>query len=250
MHLEEFADGDSFLHRADPRVKLLAACPYVLVIALMDGLTGPSVALLASALLTASARLDAKKLLQRLLAVNVFIALLWVFLPFTYPGETLFAIGPLKASREGLLYALSITLKSNAIVLATIAMLGTSGIFSLAHALVHLKVPSKLVHLFFFFYRYISVLHEEYHRLRDAMRIRCFRAGTNTNTYRAFAYLMGMLIVRSYERSQRIYWAMLCRGFKDRFPVMSHFSLKKGDILFGCLMGALTCFLAVIWRAS
>lgn len=250
MHLEEFAAGDSFLHRADPRVKFLASVPYVFVIALMDGLMGPSLALLASALLTASARLNPGKLLQRLLAVNLFIALLWVFLPFTYPGEALFAVGPLRASREGLLYALSITLKSNAIVLATIAMLGTSGIFSLAHALVHLRVPTKLVHLFFFFYRYISVLHEEYHRLRDAMRIRCFRAGTNVHTYRSLAYLLGMLIVRSYERSQRIYWAMLCRGFKDRFPVMSHFSLKKGDVLFGCLMTVLTGLLVVLWRAS
>lgn len=250
MHLEEFAAGDSFLHRADPRVKFLASVPYVFVIALMDGLMGPSLALLASSLLTASARLDLRKLLERLLAVNLFIALLWVFLPFTYPGETLFAIGPLSASREGLLYALSITLKSNAIVLATIAMLGTSSIFSLAHALVHLRVPTKLVHLFFFFYRYISVLHEEYHRLRDAMRIRCFHAGTNMHTYRSLAYLLGMLIVRSYERSQRIYWAMLCRGFKDRFPVMSHFSLRRGDILFGCFMTVLTGLLVVLWRAS
>ena len=246
MHLEEFAEGSSFLHRLDPRVKFLAIVPYVLVIAIMPGQTGPFAALLVSTLLTALARIDMKKLLSRLVAVNVFIFLLWVFIPFSYPGEAVFQIGPLTATREGILYALSITLKTNAIVLATIAILGTSEVFSLAHALIHLKVPDKLVHLFFFFYRYISVLHEEYSRLKNAMLIRCFRSGTNMHTYRTYAYLVGMLIVRSYERSQRIYQAMLCRGFKGRFPVASHFRLGKVDVAFGLSMAVITFMLAII----
>lgn len=246
MHLEEFAEGSSFLHRLDPRVKFLAIVPYVLVVAIMPGQKGPLAALLVSTLLTALARLDTKKLLSRLVAVNVFIFLLWIFIPFSYPGVTVFQIGPLTATREGILYALSITLKTNAIVLATIAILGTSEIFSLAHALIHLKTPDKLVHLFFFFYRYISVLHEEYSRLKNAMLIRCFKAGTNMHTYRTYAYLVGMLIVRSYERSQRIYQAMLCRGFKGRFPVASHFRLRKGDVVFGLLMAVVTVMLAII----
>ena len=79
-------------------------------------------------------------------------------------------------------------------------------------------------------------MHEEYSRLRNAVIIRCFKAGTNIHTYRTYAYLVGMLIVRSYERSQRIYQAMLCRGFKGRFPVISHFRLRKGDVVFGLLM--------------
>jgi len=246
MHLEEFAEGSSFLHRLDPRVKFLAIIPYVLVIAIMHGQEGPFAALLASTLLTALARLDMRKLLSRLVAVNVFVFLLWVFIPFSYPGETVFQLGPLTATREGILYVLSITLKTNAIVLATIAILGTSEIFSLAHALIHLKVPDKLVHLFFFFYRYITVLHEEYSRLKNAMLIRCFKAGTNMHTYRTYAYLVGMLIVRSYERSQRIYQAMLCRGFKGRFPVASHFRLRKGDVVFGLSMAVVTVMLAII----
>ncbi|GBE03087.1 energy-coupling factor transporter transmembrane protein EcfT [bacterium BMS3Abin08] len=246
MHLEEFAEGNSFLHRLDPRVKFLTIIPYILVIAIMHGQKGPLAALAFSTLLVALARLDMKKLINRLVVVNVFVFLLWAFIPFSYPGETVFHIGPLTATREGMLYTLSITLKTNAIVLATIAILGTSEIFSLAHALVHLKVPDKLVPLFFFFYRYISVLHGEYGRLRNAMIIRCFRAGTNMHTYRTYAYLVGMLIVKSYERSQRIYQAMLCRGFKGRFPVMTHFRLRKGDVVFGLSMAAVTVLLVII----
>ncbi len=246
MHLEEFSEGDSFLHVLDPRVKFLTIMPYALVVAVMHGLKGPLAALCVSASLTVVAALDPRKLFNRLVAVNAFVFLLWFFIPFSHPGEALFHLGPLTATREGVLYVLSITLKTNAIVLATIAILGTSEIFSLAHALVHLKMPDKLVHLFFFFYRYISVLHEEYGRLRNAMIIRCFKAGTNMHTYRTYAYLVGMLIVRSHERSQRIYQAMLCRGFKGRFPVMTHFRLKTGDAVFGLLMTVVTVLLVAV----
>jgi len=57
---------------------------------------------------------------------------------------------------------------------------------------------------------------------------------------------VGMLIVRSYERSQRIYQAMLCRGFKGRFPVASHFRLRKGDVVFGLSMAVVTLMLTII----
>jgi cobalt/nickel transport system permease protein len=246
MHLEEFAEGNTFLHKLDPRIKLLILMPYIFVIAIMHGQKGPFIGLTFSVLLTVLAKLNMRRLLSRLIVVNVFVSLLWVFIPFSYSGEALFYIGSLKATREGILYALSITLKTNAIVLATIAILGTSGVFPLAHALVHLKVPNKFVHLFFFFYRYISVLHEEYTRLKNAMIIRSFSPGTNFHTYKSYAYLVGMLLVRGYERSQRIYNAMLCRGFAGKFPVINHFSLRKSDLVFGLLISMVTLVLILI----
>jgi cobalt/nickel transport system permease protein len=250
MHLEEFAEGNSFFHRLDPRVKFIITIPYIFVIAVMRATNGPFLALMISLLMIVFSRISFKKLIGRLIVVNTFILVLWIFLPFSYPGDTIFHIGSLKATREGFLYVLSITLKANAIVLATIAILGTSEVFSLAHALVHLRVPNKLIHLFFFFYRYISVLHEEYTRLRNAMTIRCFRPKTSMHTYKTYAYLTGMLIVRSYERSQRIYKAMLCRGFNGNFNIISHFRLKKVDVIFCLLMVLITLIMGLIFIAG
>jgi cobalt/nickel transport system permease protein len=250
MHLEEFAEGNSFLHRLDPRVKFITAIPFIFLIALMKGVKGPLTGLFISSFMIALAGISVKKLLGRLIVVNAFVFLLWIFLPFSIPGDSILHIGSLKATREGFLYVLSITLKANAIVLATIAILGTSEVFSLAHALVHIKIPDKLIHLFFFFYRYISVLHEEYTRLKNAMAIRSFRPRTNIHTYKTYAYLVGMLIVRSYERAQRIYKAMLCRGFNGNFNIMSHFKLKKIDMVFGLLMSMITLIMGLIFIAG
>jgi cobalt/nickel transport system permease protein len=82
------------------------------------------------------------------------------------------------------------------------------------------------------------------------MLIRCFRPKTNLHTYKTYAYLVGMLIVKSYDRSQKIYDAMLCRGFAGKFPIISHFELKKADLFFGFLMGLITIILAIISRSG
>jgi cobalt/nickel transport system permease protein len=236
VHLEEFAEGTTLLHRVDPRVKFLAGGPLMLMVAVMTDVRGPLVASGLAGALAIMARLDGRKLLVRLAAVNAFVLLVWVFLPVSLPGETILALGPVTVSREGVAYALGITLKANAIVLLTIAVLGTSDVMSLAHALVHLRAPRKLVYLFFFFYRYVSVLHEEYTRLRRAMAVRGFRPRTDSHTYRSFGTLVGMLLVRSHERSERVYRAMLCRGFHGHFPVARHFHLHRHDLAFGAAM--------------
>ena len=246
MNLESFAEGTSPLHRLDPRIKFIAACGFAVVAAVAHDLRALVPALGFALGLALWARLDLRLLVQRLLLVNTFVALLWLFLPFTYPGQAAFTVGPLTASHEGLGFALMLTVRTNAIVLATIALLGTTPVFNLVHALQHLHLPSKLVHIAFFCYRYIDVIQREYLRLRDAMRIRGFRPRTTLHTYTSYAYLIGMLLVRSYERSERVYQAMLCRGFKGDFPVYRHFHLHRRDFLYLAAMAAVILLLILL----
>lgn len=246
MHLEEFAEGTSFFHRLDPRIKFITLVPFVFTVAVTHSIASLLTALVISCFMVVAAHLDIRKLFIRLVVVNTPILLLWLVLPFTYHGGRVFSIGVFNATHEGLMYVLAITIKANAIIIATIALLGTSDIFSLAHALIRLRVPKKLIYLFFFFYRYITVIHNEYLRLTKAMKVRCFKPLTNMHTYRTFANLVGMLLVRSYERSQRIYNAMLCRGFRSTFPVTRHFRFKINDAVFAALMAIATIALVIM----
>lgn len=229
MEIEEFALGDSFIHKMDPRAKIAAAVIFSVVVALSQSLQGVTAAMMFPAALLVLSRISLKKVALRLAVVNVFIVFLWFFLPFTVPGKVVYSWGALEIHREGLLQCLLITLKSNAIVLTVMVLLGTSPIFSLVHALSHMGIPDKLVHLFFFCFRYIHVIHEEYHRLSHAIKIRGFRPATNMHTYRTYAYLVGMLLVRSFDRSSRILSAMKCRGFKNKFYILHHYEMKNYD---------------------
>ncbi|MBW2061716.1 MAG: cobalt ECF transporter T component CbiQ [Deltaproteobacteria bacterium] len=245
MNIEEFSSGSSFIHRLDPRVKIVATALFSAVVAAGDSFIVLGTALGAAVTLIALARLNPKAVGSRLLIVNTFILLLWLILPFSYPGETIFTIGPLRASEEGVSYAAVITIKSNAIILTLIALLATSSVFTLVHALRHLRLPGKLVQLLFFTFRYFHVMHQEYLRLRDAMRIRCFKARTNYHTYRSLAYLVGMLLVRSFDHSERVHQAMILRGYQGKFWLFDHFALKTKDLLFLAVMTLFISALAV-----
>jgi len=233
---EEFVDGVSIIHRLDPRIKILAAFLFSFVVAVSSSWRLLSLSFIFSAAIIGMAGIRPGRLVRRLMVVNGFILFLWLFLPFTYPGRTIFSLGPLHATSEGVRYALLITIKSNVIILACIGLLATSSIFSLVHALSHLRMPDKLIQIFFFNYRYIHVLHLEYQRMKNSMKARCFKPKTNLRTYRTFAYLVAMLLLKSYDRAERVYKAMLCRGFKGRYHVLEHFALTPSDVVIGGMM--------------
>ena len=134
----------------------------------------------------------------------------------------------------------------NAIVLTLIVLLGTLDTVTLGHAMSHLRVPDKLTHLFLFTVRYLDVLRREYLRLRAAMKTRAFRPRMTGQTCRAYGYLVGMLLVRSYERAERVHRAMLCRGFRGRFHLLSHFALRPVDCIAAAAMLCFVAFLVTI----
>ncbi|MDY7036456.1 MAG: energy-coupling factor transporter transmembrane component T, partial [Thermodesulfobacteriota bacterium] len=179
---EGFINGDSIIHRLDPRVKIILASMFSIVVAISDRFMALIPAVTLAFFFVLLARLSIKKLCFRLLMVNGLILFLWLFIPFTFGGEQLFAVGPLSATKEGIIYSALITLKSNAIILALIALIASMSIFTLGHAMRSLYVPSKLIYLFLFTFRYIHVIYLEYQRLMNALKIRGFHPGTNIHT--------------------------------------------------------------------
>jgi cobalt/nickel transport system permease protein len=242
----ELAGGDSLIHRLDPRVKIVVVFLFSVVVAVSDRFVVLMWALALSLCIVLVDRLPIKELIRRLIPVNMFIVFLWFFLPFTFEGKPLFSVGPLVGTDEGVLYAARISIKSNAIMVVLIVLVASTSILTLGHAMHELRVPKKIVHLFFFTYRYIHVIHREYLRLVNAMKARGFRPGTNMHTYKTYAYLVGMLLVRSSDRAERVRNAMLCRGFRGNLYSLSTFSLKREDVISLILMLALILALGVL----
>jgi cobalt/nickel transport system permease protein len=176
---------------------------------------------------------------KRLAVVNVLILLLWLILPLTYDGEAVLNIGPFAISRPGIILSAQITLKSNAIILAVIALISSMSLVTLGHALGRLRIPEKIVFLFLMTVRYIFVIESEYLRLVRAMKIRGFKPGTNIHTYKAYAYLIGMIFVRASARAQRVHKAMMCRGFTGKFHSLYKFSSTPLSWVFSIIMTGL-----------
>lgn len=237
------ASRNDRLKLLDPRLRLITALLFALTVVSLQQIPLLLLTLLLALATAVWAGLSGPLLLKRLLAMEGFMVVLLIMLPFSVPGESLLTLGPFSASLAGLQRALEIALKANAVVILLLALVGTLEPVVLGHALGQLRLPEKLIHLFLFSVRYIGVLFDEYQRLRLAMRARAFMAGSNRHTWRTFGWLLGMLLVRSLERSERILAAMKCRGFNGRLYLLQQNSWRRRDtrglIFTFCLLGVL-----------
>ncbi|WP_321449750.1 cobalt ECF transporter T component CbiQ [uncultured Cohaesibacter sp.] len=224
-----------WIREQDPRVRIVAVFVFSICVVQLDKLLPLGIALLGGLFLLLQARMPFVNSLKRVLTVDSFIILLLVMLPFTTPGTEMASVFGFSASYEGLRQAIVILLRANAIVMASLALLATIDAVTFGQALAKLKVPERLVHLLLFTVRYIEVLHAEYLRLKTAMKCRGFAPGNNLHTYKSVGYLVGMLLIRSFERSERILMAMKCRGFNGQFHLLKDFDYTRRDFTFSMI---------------
>ena len=240
--------ASGWLNRLDPRCRIGGAVAVALCTVALNDLPPLLAALAVSLCMAATAQLPWRALLKRVAAVDGFIIVMLLMLPFTHPGTPLFTLLGFTGSAEGTRQAVTIGLKAQVIMLVLIPWVGTLEPVILGQALQQLKIPARLTHLLLFTVRYIAVLDREYHRLRLAMRMRGFRPKTDLHSWRSFAYLFGMLLVRSHDRAERVLSAMKCRGYRGRFPICKGGALTAADRLFVItLTGLLSALIAAEW---
>ncbi len=228
------ADHNSPIQRLDPKIRILVSFFLSVAAALCDNLIIALGYLILSLFLTGLARLPLKALVKRLRPLFWFLLMIWVFLPLTFEGNLLFQYGVLKASSQGIELSAKITLKSIAILLTFSSLVATMRIGSLGSGLHQLRVPDKLVFLLLMTHRYIAVIYGEYNRLLRAAKFRGFKPGTNLHSYKTYAFLAGMLFVRASFRAKRVYHAMCCRGFQQKFHTLDVYPSNGLNYIFLC----------------
>jgi len=236
MSFESFAEGSSPLHSMDAAAKLVAVTCFSVCTALLSSIEAALTALIAGILLLCIAQLPLKKVCKRLLFINAFIAFLWLTLPISTAGTPIYSLGGFTVTQEGVDLTLLITLKSNAIIAAFIALLATSNVTDIGAGFERLHVPQKLSLLFLFTWRYIHVIQEEYQRLSTAATLRGFVPSTNSHTYKTYANLIAMVLVKSHDRAERVSNAMKLRGFNGTFHSLHRQQSRISDSVYaGCI---------------
>lgn len=230
--LVETIAGDTPVHRLEPRVRILVVFAFALACSLLWRPSTSSVALGLGVGLCVFARIPWPVVYRRLLPLNVMLLFAVAGLLFG-PGGA----GPARG--------IALLLKANAILLAVTALLGTMEATALGHALQRLGMPEGLTRLLLFTVRYFEVFRRELERLRRTLRCRGFVPGLNLHTLRTYGYLVGMLLVRAFERAERVVQAMRCRGFTGRFPVLPAQPLRRADWVFAAGSGIL--LVALLW---
>jgi cobalt/nickel transport system permease protein len=109
-------------------------------------------------------------------------------------------------------------------------LISLTGFNKVCRALIGLGVPKVFVIQMLFFYRYIFVLVDEAEKMEMARSLRAAKG--KSRPLRVFVSIIGHLLLRSYDRAERIYLAMQCRGFDGNIPLTGAFKLSLKEVAF------------------
>ncbi|MCA9991215.1 MAG: cobalt ECF transporter T component CbiQ [Ardenticatenaceae bacterium] len=249
MHVNTFDRYEarhSLIHRLDPRVKVIITVAFIFANVLLPD--GAWLAFLASwamlLLVQRLAQLSWGYAFRRSFVALPFV-LAAVTVVFNLPGRAVWIINvgswQLVATDAGLLRFFSIVVRSWLSVQMAILLTATTQFPDLIHALRHLYVPQPIVSIISFMYRYMFVMVDEAGRLMRAREARSARppggGGGGSIAWRArvTGNMAGQLFLRSYERSDRVYNAMLARGYQGHLLTINQHQMKRQDWLIGGL---------------
>ncbi|UCG55196.1 MAG: cobalt ECF transporter T component CbiQ [Dehalococcoidia bacterium] len=235
--LDQYSNRDSIIHRLDPRSKLLVALAFIATIALMPVSSwlvyGMYFIIIATLILLS--RVPPLFVFRRSLVIIPFVLLVAVFIPFFKEGELAFVFDiwrwHLSVTHNGLELLWSILAKSWLSILSLILLTSTTGFASLLKGLERLRMPRVMVMLLSFMYRYIFLLTDETMRMKQARNSRNFGSG-RLRQISTVGNMIGTLFIRSYERGERIYAAMVSRGFDGHSRTLDRLRFNRTDIYF------------------
>lgn len=212
--LDQVATGDSSVHRLDARAKV--AVTLVFVVCVMSFGRYEVARLLPffafPIIVVALARVPAGMVARQALLVLPVALLIGLPNPVFDRVPLLHLDGVSIAA--GWVSLVSIVLRALLAATASIVLVAVTGFPQICRALERLGMPKPLAVQLLFLYRYLGVLGEEAMRMQVAHEL---RSNGHALTLRQFGTLTGRLLVRTWERADRIYLAMCARGFNGDF---------------------------------
>jgi cobalt/nickel transport system permease protein len=231
--LDLLATGDSTIHRLDARVKVLVTLAYIIAIvsfgkyelaAMLPFVNYPIA-------MAVSGNLPAGYIARKAAVVIPFALVVGMFNPL-FDREIVTRLGPLAIS-GGWLSCLTIVVRAVLTVGAAAILVAVTGFPAICRALEQLGMPQAFAVQLLFLYRYIFVLTEEGLRASRARELRSF--GNKSLSMRSYSSLVSHLLLRTWQRAERIHMAMLARGFDGQFRTRqpSHFGQPEAVFILG-----------------
>jgi cobalt/nickel transport system permease protein len=225
-------DPASPIHRLDPRAKIvgLAGITVVAVTTPLHAWPAFAACVVVLAAIAAVARVSPRTVWSRVRVILPLVVFVAAFVPFVRGGPAV-EVGPLSLSEAGLATFALVTLKAAIGALGAVLLGATTSFPDVLHGLERLRAPRLLTVIASFMYRYVFVIADEARRMRSALAARAFRP-RHLGHVAALGRMVTALFLRSYERGERVYVAMLARGYAGTMPRFSALSFGRADTAF------------------
>jgi cobalt/nickel transport system permease protein len=225
-------DPASPIHRLDPRAKILGLAGITVI-----GVSTPLHAwpayvacLVALAAIAAVARVAPGIVWSRVRVILPLVVFVAAFVPFVRGGPAV-EVGPLSLSESGLATFALVTVKATIGAFSAVLLGATTSFPDILHGLERLRMPRLLTVIAAFMYRYVFVIVDEARRMRSALAARAYRP-RHIGQVAAIGRLVTALFLRSYERGERVYLAMLARGYGGTMPRFAVLAFRRADTVF------------------
>jgi len=228
------------LQKIDPRAKIITFFSFVIVVVQTPITHALSfyLYLLLPLILASVSRVPLGFLLKRSLLIIPFVLLVSIFIPFLGGAEVVGSYNlvffDLSITKEGILIFLNILVKAWLSVFALTLLTATTRFQDLLGGFQKLRLPQTFVMVLSFLYRYLFVLEDEFMRMRRARDSRNF-GGSWRWKIKTVGNMFGTLFIRAYERGERVYAAMLARGFSGEVKLIQELKFGRVDLQFSIL---------------
>lgn len=213
---EFYIRGDSWLHTADPRAKLLLLALTLLLLLIFQNLVFMFLAWLLILLLLWTARVPRERItfvFKALLPVTILMPLIWIFV---YPqGEVVLSFGFVNIRGQSLALGIMVVLRIQAITFAVFALLFTTDENSLAQGLVRLRVPYSWGLTLTLALRYIPNFADSYNSILQAQQARGleYLNERGLGRVRALMPVLVPMVIQSFRASEQMGIALEARGY-------------------------------------
>ena len=235
----------SIVHSLPPQVKVVSTFSFVFLVAITprEAIWGLLVCASAVLAVAIASRIRLRFLAVRMIGILPFVAFAFL-IPFIASGQQVEVLG-LEVSREGLWAAWNILAKASIGAATSIVLAATTEVPDILAGMNRLKVPVVLTSIAGFMIRYLELIVEEIGRIRVAMTSRGYDPRWLWQT-KPIAASAGAVFVRSYERGERVYDAMVARGFTGEMPELRRRDPSTRDWLVGAVLPAVGVLVALI----
>lgn len=232
--LEELAEGKTAIHRLHPMAKMITTIVYLVVVISFNkyNISGLMPFFFYPILLMALGEIPYQSVLSRLLIALPFSFFAGLSNPFLDRNIALFIFGiPVS---WGILSFFSILLKTALTVMAVLILIASTSMDKIAHEMIRIRVPRIFVMQLMLTYRYLSLLITEANNMMTAYHLRSKRQ-KGIQLIHAGTFL-GQLLLRSFERAEKVYQAMKCRGYNGDYHFARSDRMRSSDYIYCILL--------------
>jgi cobalt/nickel transport system permease protein len=232
-YMDSLAYKNTFVHRLDPRIKLVTTMVFIIMVVSFPKYELSKLVpfFMFPVFLAAAGEIPLKFILKKLLVVSPFVLFVAIFNPLMDTAP-MYNIYEFKIS-GGWVSCISIMIRFVLTISAALLLVATTSFPGVCRALERLYVPKVFVVQLFFLYRYLFVLAEETMRIVRAINMRTF--GRKKYGLKIFVSTIGLLFMKTVERSERVYHCMCSRGFNGEIRLLKRDQTGFKDIVFAVI---------------